>query len=87
MNLKIISIRPVPKGSGKTIARFDLEVEGGLRMYGLVLREHPDGARSVAGPQFEGRRFATFIPEVAEKITKLASNAYEGTNAYVSIAS
>jgi hypothetical protein len=87
MNLKIISIRPVPKGSGKTIARFDLELDGSMRVYGLVLREYPDGVRTIAGPQSEGRRFATFIPEVAEKITKLASNAYEGTNAYVSIAS
>ncbi len=78
MTMRIVAIRPVPKGTGKTIARFDLEVEGGLRMYGLVLREHPDGVRAIAGPQCEGRRFATFLPEVATQITKLASEAYEG---------
>jgi hypothetical protein len=65
MSMRIVAIRPVPKGAGKTIARFDLEVEGGLRMYGLVLREHSDGARAIAGPQFGGRRFATFLPDVA----------------------
>ncbi|MGH6774584.1 hypothetical protein [Brucella tritici] len=78
MTIRIVSIRPVPKGASKTIARFDLEVDGGLRIYGLVLREYPDGARSIAGPQCDGRRFATFLPDVASQITKLASQAYEG---------
>lgn len=80
--MKILQIRPVPKGTGKTIARFDLEINGGLRMYGLILREQPDGWRAIAAPQLEGRRFATFLPEVAAQITELASAAYDGgTNA------
>lgn len=81
MTMRIISIRPVPKGAGKTVARFDLEIDGGLRIYGLILREHPEGTRTIAGPQCDGRRFATFLPEVANRITKLASHAYEGTYA------
>lgn len=68
----------MPKGTGKTIARFDLEINGGLRMYGLVLREQPDGWRAIAAPQSDGRRFATFLPEIAAQITELASAAYDG---------
>lgn len=74
--MKILQIRPVPKDTGKTIARFDLEINGGLRMYGLVLRELPDGYRTIAGPQLDGRRFATFLPEIAAQITTIASDAY-----------
>lgn len=76
----ILSIRPA-YGSGRNIARFDVEIGGSIRLYGLLLREFPDGARRIAGPQSDGRHFATFLPEIASEITAAASLALEGQHA------
>lgn len=80
MNIRILDIRPVPPGAGRTIARFDLEIDGCIRLYGLILRELPDGSKRIAGPQESGRRFATFLPDIAEKIIE-AIAIFEGPNA------
>jgi hypothetical protein len=50
-------------------------------LYGLLLREFPDGGRRIVGPQVDGRHFATFLPEIASEITDAASTALEGRHA------
>lgn len=82
MTPRILSIRPAPSGAGgKNIARFDVELGGNIRLYGLILREFPDGARRIVGPQLDGRHFVTFLPDIASEITAAASTAFEGRNA------
>jgi hypothetical protein len=77
MTPRILSIRPT-YGGGKNIARFDVELNGTLRLYGIILREFPDGTRRIVGPQCDGRHFVTFLPEVASAMTTAASIALEG---------
>ncbi|NGN44340.1 hypothetical protein G6N74_25030 [Mesorhizobium sp. CGMCC 1.15528] len=81
MSPKILSIRPVPSGAGRTIARFDVELGGNIRLYGLLLREFPDGTRRIVGPQSDGRHFVTFLPCIAAEITSAASRELEGQHA------
>ena len=80
--MKILNIRPAPAGAGgRTLARFDVELGGNIRLYGLLLREFPDGTRRIAGPQSDGRHFVTFLPDIAAEITAAASTAFEGLHA------
>lgn len=80
--MKILSIRPLPHGGGdRNLARFDVEVNGNIRLYGLLLHQFPDGTRRIAGPQSNGRHFVTFLPDIAAEITNAASIAYEGRDA------
>ncbi|KQZ99567.1 hypothetical protein ASD64_14645 [Mesorhizobium sp. Root157] len=80
--MKILSIRPLPHGGGeKNLARFDVEVSEQLRLYGLLLRQWPDGTRRIAAPQANGRHMVTFHSVLAAEITDHASQAYEGHNA------
>jgi hypothetical protein len=82
MTPRILAIRPAPAGAGgKNIARFDVEIGGNIRLYGLLLREFPDGTRRISGPQSDGRHFATFLPDIASAITSAASSAFEGQHA------
>ena len=80
MTPTILSIRPT-YGGGHNIARFDVELGGCVRLYGLLLREFPDGTRRTVGPQSDGRHFATFLPKIASEITAAASIALEGQHA------
>ena len=80
--MKILSIRPLPHGGGeKNLARFDVEISEHLRLYGLLLRQWPDGTRRIAAPQANGRHMATFHSALAAEITDFASSAFEGLNA------
>lgn len=40
--MKIISIRPAPP-SGSAVARFDVELHGGLRLHDIALKTAADG--------------------------------------------
>lgn len=80
--MKILSIRPLPHGGGdRNLARFDIEVSEHLRLYGLLLRQFPDGTRRIASPTANGRHMATFHPALAAEITDFASSAFEGRDA------
>jgi hypothetical protein len=68
--MKILSIRPAPPG-GKTIARFDVELMPGVKLYDLKLIRGERGYR-VFGPSIGGGAAATFAPAIADKLVQLA---------------
>jgi hypothetical protein len=74
--MRILSIRPAPPGDGgRTLARFDLQLVDGVRLYNLKLAEKPDGRRRVFAPSAFGSAAATFQTDIAEKIVRAASAA------------
>ncbi|TIO32933.1 hypothetical protein [Mesorhizobium sp.] len=74
--MKILSIRPEPPGIGcRTLARFDLQLVDGVRLYNLKLTEKPGGHRRVFAPSAFGSAAATFTTEIAEQIVRAASDA------------
>jgi hypothetical protein len=82
--MKILSIRPGPGGSGaRTVAHFDAELSDHCRLYGLLLREFPDGTRRTIAPNNNGRHFATFHPTLGEQLSAAASTALGGLHANV----
>ncbi len=68
--MQILSLRPVPPG-GKTIARFDIELVPGVKLYDLKLIRGERGYR-VFGPAIGGGAAATFAPAIADKLVELA---------------
>jgi hypothetical protein len=46
--MQILGIRP--ETGGRTLARFDLQLVEGVRLYNLKLMERPNGARRVFAP-------------------------------------
>jgi len=74
--MEILAIRPVT-GSGTTIARFDVQLDG-MRLFNLALKRGPSGYR-VFAPSAFGDAVVTFTPETAEAligaaIGEIASN-------------
>jgi len=69
--------RPPSSGGARTIARFTVQL-GDVRLYGLLLREFPDGTRRTIAPNVGGQHCASFQPTIAEKITEAASKALLG---------
>ncbi|MGT2443075.1 hypothetical protein ACU4I5_10855 [Ensifer adhaerens] len=70
--MKVLSIRPLH--AGNAIARFDIEVPGGIRLFNLKLSQPPRGLRVHSASAF-GNSTATFTPETAEAITQAAREA------------
>lgn len=70
--MKVLSIRPI--FSGSVIARFDIEIPGGVRLFNLKLSRTPRGLRVHSASAF-GNSTATFTPETAEAITQAAHKA------------
>lgn len=68
--MKILSIRRQPPG-GKTIARFDIELVPGVKLYDLKLIRGERGYR-VFGPSIGGGAAATFAPAIADQLAQLA---------------
>lgn len=68
--MKILSIRSVPPG-GKQIARFDVELLPGVKLYDLKLVLSDRGYR-VFGPSIGGGAAATFAPPIADELAQLA---------------
>ncbi|MET3523737.1 hypothetical protein [Mesorhizobium abyssinicae] len=68
--MKILSIRPLLQGSGAE-ARFDVEINEHLRLFGLLLKRTTNGLRTHA-PNSCGKHTATFHPVLAEQITAAA---------------
>lgn len=72
--MEVLSIRPAPPGSGNTLARFDVQLDGGVRLFNLKLASGQAGLRAHAASAF-GSPTATFTPETAAEIVRLASAA------------
>lgn len=69
--------RPAPPGGARTVAKFTVEIDG-LRLFGLLLRELPDGSRRTVAQNIAGRHSVTFRRDLAEQITAAASKALGG---------
>lgn len=69
--MQIISFRPAPPGGDKTIARFDVRLDG-MRLYNLSLKRTGAGLR-VFAPSAFGCAAATFSHETAAALIALAT--------------
>lgn len=69
--MKILSIRPASPGGGKLLARFDLEMPDGVRLYDLKLVRGSTGPR-VYGPALHGGAAVTFPITIADEIAREA---------------
>lgn len=69
--MKILSVRR-EIGAGNTLARFDAELQPGVKAYGLKLVRAQNGLR-VFGPSVMGGPAVTFSPEIAQKLATIVS--------------
>lgn len=65
--MRILAMRPTAPGSGSVRARFDVEMDNGIRLYDLKLTRSANGWR-VYGPQHFGGPAVTFPPAIADEI-------------------
>jgi hypothetical protein len=63
--MQILGIRP--ETGGRTLARFDLQLVDGVRLYNLKLMERPNGARRI---------FCAIVARMGERKIVLAQMAY-----------
>lgn len=69
--------RPPSQSGTRTLAKFTVDLDG-VRIFGLLLRELPDGTRRTVAPNLGGQHVVTFRRDLAEKITDAASNTFKG---------
>lgn len=69
--MKIISIKPAPPGSGNTLCRFDVQLDG-MRLHNVSLKRTGSGLR-VFAPSAFGCAAVTFTPEIAAELIALAT--------------
>ena len=70
--MRVLGIRPQPNG-GKTLARFDIEILPGVKLFDVKLIRGDRGYR-VFGPSIGGGAAATFAPEIADAIIELVGD-------------
>lgn len=70
--MRVIAIRPEPSGAKNTIARFDVELSGGIRLFNLKLSNGGNGLR-VFAPSAFGTAAATFTHPVAAALAEAAN--------------
>lgn len=63
----ILAVRPTPVGAGRTIAHFDVQLTGEVRMFNLKLVRGHRGYRIYA-PSAYGSSVATFSPDLSEQL-------------------
>ncbi len=71
--MRILAIRPHSPG-GKTIARFDAELDHGIRAYDLKLVRAEAGLR-VYGPSLHGGAAITFPTVIVDRLSILCMEA------------
>ncbi|MFK4823772.1 hypothetical protein ACI0FM_03080 [Paenochrobactrum sp. BZR 588] len=72
--MKILQIRPVPKGAGNTVARFDVELENGVKLFRLQLVKTRNGTR-VYGPKDDVSHAYSLPIELADQLAILAQKS------------
>lgn len=75
--MRILSIRPYGGGTG-SLARFDVELPTGIRIFSLDLKRAADGSYRVWGPHAFGGRVVTFPPNITAQISQAALAALGG---------
>ncbi|MEP7457078.1 hypothetical protein [Phyllobacterium sp. SB3] len=78
--MRILSIRALT-GTG-ALARFDLELNEHVRLFGLLLKKFPDGKYRTHAPNSCGKHVASFHPVIAEQITRAAVAALSERTAH-----
>jgi len=73
MKLTILAIRPAPNGAGRAIAFVDAQFDG-LRLFNLKIVDGPNGRR-IHAPSAYGSSVATFTPELAAELVRIATQA------------
>jgi hypothetical protein len=73
--VKILAIRHLQVPGAE--ARFDIEINEHLRLFGLLLKRSRDGRLRTYAPNSCGKHVASFHPILAEKITSAATAALE----------
>jgi len=79
MKPKILDIRPALGGAGSLRARFDAEVDGGVRLFNLALKQSDSGWR-VFAPSAFGSATATFTRDQAAQLAAAALTALGETH-------
>lgn len=74
--MRILSIHPTHGAVAK--ARFDVEINEHLRLYGLILKYTSNGHPRTQAPRTNSGHSATFHPVLASQITAAAVAALEG---------
>jgi hypothetical protein len=77
--LKILDTRLMPAGMSG-IARVDVELDVGVRLYNLTLKRGQDGSHRVWAPHAFGRWTATFSPELSAAIAAAALSHLKASN-------
>ena len=72
--MKIMSIRPAPFGAGNTVARFDVELDNGVKLFRLQLLKTRNGIR-VYGPKDEISHAYSLPIELADQLAILAQQS------------
>jgi hypothetical protein len=80
-SLKILDIRPVPLGTGNTLARFDLELNQHIRLFNLALRQRPGDLTWTVAPNAFQERTAAFGTEFNRAISDLALKSLQELSA------
>ncbi|EJN04487.1 hypothetical protein PMI41_02128 [Phyllobacterium sp. YR531] len=78
--MRILSIRALT-GTG-ALARFDLELNEHVRLFGLLLKKFPDGRYRTHAPNSCGKHVASFHPVIASQITDAAVAALSERTAH-----
>ncbi|MEQ1950546.1 hypothetical protein [Mesorhizobium sp. CN2-181] len=74
--MKILSIRRLQAPGAE--ARFDVEINEQLRLFGLLLKRSQSGQWRTYAPNSCGKHVASFHPDLATRITAAATAALGG---------
>lgn len=74
--MKILQIKPAPYGAGNTVARFDAELDNGVKLFRLQLVKTRNGIR-VYGPKDEISHAYSLPIELADQLAILAKQSME----------
>ncbi|MGA0564474.1 hypothetical protein ACO2RV_18670 [Ancylobacter sp. VNQ12] len=77
--MKILDTRLMPAGMSG-IARVDVELDCGARLFNLTIKLGQDGTHRVWAPHAFGRWTATFSPELSAAIAAAALSHLEASN-------
>ncbi|GEM_PF-1675237 len=82
--MRILALRPGvddPRRRFRLRAIFDVQLDDDVRLFGLHLMQAPDGRHLTFAPSKHGQKVATFSPDMAQRLTELATKELEGIDA------
>ncbi len=76
--MQICELEPQQWGGSNTVAKFSVKLSEDLKLVALRLCRRGDGAYRTRAPNINGKAAFHVGPELAEKITAAAVEAYRG---------